>query len=60
MGLGADATSRWDLPSRMFVAYDKGRLIVVGFSKTIMAVWSEKRVLSMGVEKGKSLHCRCT
>ena len=34
----------------MFVAYDKGRRIVVGFSKTIMAVWSEKRVLSMGFE----------
>jgi hypothetical protein len=44
----------------MFVAYDKGRLIIVGFSKTIMAVWSEKRVLSMGFENGKSLNCRCT
>ena len=44
----------------MFVAYNKGRLIVVGFSKTLMAVWSEKRILSMGFENGQSLHWRCT
>jgi hypothetical protein len=34
----------------MSVSYAKGHLIVVGFSKTIVALWSEKRVLSRNFE----------
>ena len=58
IGLGADATSRRVLPSRMFVAYDKGCLIGSGFSKPLVAVWSEKRVSSIGFENGKPLKFR--
>ena len=47
------------LPSRLSVSYDQGRLIGSGFSKTLVAVRSEKRVSSIGFEKGKPLNFRC-
>ena len=43
----------------MSVSYDEGRLIGSGFSKTFVAVRSEKRISSMGFEKGKPLNFRC-
>jgi hypothetical protein len=51
--------SRRILPSRISLSYDSGRLIGSGFSKTLMAVRSEKRVSSMGFEHGKPLNFRC-
>src|SRR5712664_4758639 len=47
------------LPSRTSVSYDVGRLIGSGFSKTLVAVWSEKRVSSRGFENGTPLNFRC-
>src|SRR5712691_11711544 len=47
------------LLSRPSVSYDEGRLIGSGFSKTFVAVRSEKRVLSMGFEHDKPLNFRC-
>ena len=47
------------LSSRPSVSYDEGRLIGSGFSKTLMAVWSEQRVSSRGFENGKPLNFRC-
>ncbi len=47
------------LPLCTSVSYDERRLIGTGFSKTLMAVWSEKRVSSMGFENGTPLNFRC-
>src|SRR2546423_12837800 len=47
------------LPSRTSISYDEGCLIGSGFSKPLVAVRSEKRVSSMGFEKGKPLNFRC-
>ena len=57
--LSVAATSRRLLPSRASVSYDAGHLIGSGFSKTLMALWSEKRVSSMGFENGKPLNFCC-
>src|SRR5712692_2893813 len=43
----------------MSVSHDQGCLIGSGSSKTLVAVQSEKRVSSMGCEKGKPLSFRC-
>src|SRR5205823_1072141 len=53
------ATSRRRLPSCTSVSDDKSCLIGSGFSKTIVAVWSEKRVSSRGFENGNPLNFRC-
>ena len=46
------------LPTRPAVSDDSGRLIGSGFSKTLVAVRSEKRVLRIGFEHGHPLHFR--
>jgi hypothetical protein len=46
------------LPSRPSVSDDSGRLIGSGFSKTLVAVWSEKRVLRIGFEHGNPWNFR--
>jgi hypothetical protein len=57
--LSVVVASRRRLPSRTSISYDSGRLIGSAFSKTLMAVRSEKRVSRMGFENGKLLHFRC-
>src|SRR5438128_1274592 len=47
------------LLSRTSVLSDEGRLIGSGFSKTLVAVRSEKRISSIGFENGKPLNFRC-
>jgi hypothetical protein len=44
---------------RISVSDDQRRLIGNGFSKTLVAVWSEKRISIIGFEKGKPLNLRC-
>jgi len=46
------------LPSRTSVSYGVGRLIGSRFSKTIVAIRSEKSISIMGFEKGKLLNLR--
>ena len=47
------------LPSRTSVSYDERYLIGNGFSKTLVAVWSEKRISRKGFENGNPLNFRC-
>src|SRR5215831_2158345 len=46
------------LPSRPPVSDDSGRLLGSGFSKTLVAVRSEKRVLRIGFEHGNPWNFR--
>jgi hypothetical protein len=53
------ATSRQTQPWRLSVSYNERRRIGSCFSKTIVAIRSEKSISIIGFEKGKLLNLRC-
>jgi hypothetical protein len=53
------ATSRQTRPWRLSVSYNERRRIGSCFSKTIVAIRSEKSISIIGFEKGKLLNLRC-
>jgi hypothetical protein len=57
--LNLAVTSRQTRPWLLSVSYDQRRLIGSRFSRTIVALRSEKSISIIGFEKGKLLHFRC-